>query len=280
MKQKILTQAQIEKFKKHLISEEKSRNTIEKYIRDVTAFSVFTMGRSVTKDLVLTYKKSLEEQYTPTSVNSMLAAINSLFEYLGWDDCKVKTIKIQKPTCRPEEKDLNKNEFDRLINACERKRKTRLYFILLTIFCMGIRISELQFVTVEAVRDGKAVVRCKGKTRTVFIVSKLQKKLLRYIAEQHITTGSIFITRTGKPIDRTNIWKEMKAICKDAHVNPSKVFPHNLRHLFAKVFYKAQKDLAKLADFLGHSNINTTKIYVMTTCDEHKNVLENVRFFI
>ena len=280
MKKQILLQADIAKFEKHLRKEEKSRNTIQKYVRDVMAFYSFAGERNITKELALEYKRSLEKQYTATSVNSMLAAVNALFAFLGCNACKLKTVKIQKLTYRPDEKDLAENEFNRLLSAAERKKKTRLCMILITILGMGVRVSELRYVTVEAVKSGKATVTCKGKTRTVFIVKKLQKKLLRYIREQGIKSGSVFITRTGRAMDRINIWREMKSICKEAHVNPSKVFPHNLRHLFAKVFYRAKKDIAKLADFLGHSNINTTKIYIMTTCNEYINDLNDIELMI
>ena len=210
----------------------------------------------------------------------MIASLSSLFSFLGWEDLKVKSIKLQKEIFCSEEKELTKSEYERLCRTAEKKHNERLSLIIQTICGTGIRVSELEFITVEAVRRGEARVSCKGKTREVFIVKELQKKLLRYISEQRINSGCIFITRTGKPIDRTSIWREMKALCKEANVNPSKVFPHNLRHLFARVFYGIEKDIAKLADILGHSSINTTRIYIISTGTEHRRRMENMRLII
>ena len=210
----------------------------------------------------------------------MLASINSLFAFLGWHDLKVKSIKLQQQIYCPEEKELTKAEYARLCRTAERNHNERLNLILQTICGTGIRVSELQFITVEAVKLGEATVSCKAKTRSVFIVKELQKKLLRYAAEQNIKSGMIFITRTGKPLSRTNIWREMKALCNEAGVNPQKVFPHNLRHLFARVFYGIEKDIAKLADILGHSSINTTRIYIISTGTEHRRRMENMRLII
>ena len=280
MKGRFLTQEIISDFKEHLILEERSMATVEKYIRDVRAFSAFASGAEVTKEVVIEYKKHLQEGYAVWSVNSMLASINSLFAFLGWHELKVKSIKLQKQIYCPEEKELTKAEYTRLCRTAERNHNERLNLILQTICGTGIRVSELQFITVEAVKQGEATVSCKAKTRSVFIVKDLQKKLLRYAAEQNIKSSMIFITRTGKPISRTNIWREMKALCNEAGVNPQKVFPHNLRHLFARVFYGIEKDIAKLADILGHSSINTTRIYIITTGTEHRRRMENMRLII
>ena len=214
------------------------------------------------------------------SVNSMIASLNSLFSFLGWYELRVKSLKVQQQVFCPEEKELTKAEYERLCRTAERKQNERLYLILQTICGTGIRVSELQFITVEAVRKGEATVSLKGKTRSIFIVRDLQKKLLRYISEQKIATGTIFVTRTGKPISRTNIWREMKSLCIEAEVNPEKVFPHNLRHLFARVFYGIEKDIAKLADILGHSSINTTRIYIISTGTEHRQRMERMRLII
>ena len=270
MKGRIITAKMIAEFKEHLILEERSEITVEKYIRDVKAFAKYAQNNAVTKETVIAYKKHLQENYAVRSVNSMLASINSLFAFLGWHDLKVKSLKLQQQVFCPEEKELTKAEYARLCRAAERKHNERLNLILQTICGTGIRVSELQYITVEAVKQGEAVVNCKAKTRSVFIVKELKQKLLRYAAEQGIKSGMIFVTRTGKPISRTNIWREMKALCVEANVNPEKVFPHNLRHLFARVFYGIEKDIAKLADVLGHSNINTTRIYIMTTGAEHR----------
>ena len=280
MKGRIITAKTIAEFKEHLILEERSAATVEKYIRDVKAFAVYAQNGTITKETVIAYKKHLQENYAVRSVNSMLASINSLFSFLGWHDLKVKSLKLQQQVFCPEEKELTKAEYARLCRTAECKHNERLNLILQTICGTGIRVSELQFITVEAVKQGEAVVNCKAKTRSVFIVKELKQKLLRYAAEQNIKSGMIFVTRTGKPISRTNIWREMKALCAEANVNPQKVFPHNLRHLFARVFYGIEKDIAKLADILGHSSINTTRIYIISTGTEHRRRMENMRLIL
>ena len=281
MKGRILTSEAIQNFKKYLREEEKSENTIEKYMRDVWVFTTYMNGAEITKESVIAYKdKLISESYAVRSINSMLASLNSLFSFLNWMDCRVKSIKLQRQIYCPEEKELTKAEYMRLVNTAKQKGNERLNLILQTICGTGIRVSELQFITVEAVKNGEATVSLKGKTRSVFIVKELQKKLLRYASEQKIQTGSIFITRTGKPISRTNIWREMKKLCKEAGVEPQKVFPHNLRHLFARVFYGIEKDIAKLADILGHSSINTTRIYIISTGDEHRRRMEHMRLIL
>lgn len=281
MKGRILTSEAIDCFKKHLREEEKSENTIEKYLRDVRAFAAYLSGIEVTKETVLAYKsRLLAENYAVRSINSILASVNSLFAFLGWADLKVKSIKIQRQIYCPEEKELTKTEYMRLVNTAKQKGNERLNLILQTICDTGIRVSELQYITVDAVKNGEAIVSLKGKTRSVFIVKDLKKKLLRYAAEQGITSGTIFITRTGRPISRTNIWREMKSLCVQAGVNPQKVFPHNLRHLFARIFYGLEKDIAKLADILGHSSINTTRIYIMSTGNKHRRRMEHMRLII
>ena len=280
MKGRIITAKTIAEFKEHLILEERSEITVEKYIRDVKAFTAYTQNTAVSKETVIAYKKHLQENYAVRSINSMLASINSLFMFLGWHDLKVKSLKLQQQVFCPEEKELTKAEYARLCRTAERKHNERLNLILQTICGTGIRVSELQYITVEAAKNGEAVVNCKAKTRSVFIVKELKQKLLRYAAEQGIKNGMIFVTRTGKPISRTNIWREMKALCEEANVNPKKVFPHNLRHLFARVFYGIEKDIAKLADILGHSSINTTRIYIISTGTEHQKQLENMRLIL
>ena len=281
MKGRILTSEATQTFKKYLREEEKSENTIEKYIRDVRAFMAFTDGNEITKDTVIAYKnKLLSENYAVRSINSMLASLNSLFAFLGWSDCRVKSIKFQRQIYCSEDKELTKAEYTRLVNAAKQKGNGRLNLVLQTICGTGIRVSELQYITVEAVKSGEAVVSLKGKTRTVFIVKELRQKLLHYAKFQNICTGVIFVTRSGRPMSRTNIWREMKNLCEQAGVNPQKVFPHNLRHLFARVFYGIEKDIAKLADILGHSSINTTRIYIISTGTEHRRRMENMRLII
>lgn len=281
MKGRILTSEAIQSFKKYLREEEKSENTIEKYIRDILAFMDFAGEDKISKETVIAYKDKLfSESYAVRSINSMLASLNCLFSFLSWMDCRVKSIKLQRQIYCPEEKELTKAEYMRLVNTAKQKGNERLNLILQTICGTGIRVSELQYITVETVKSGKAVVSLKGKTRTVFIVKELQKKLLRYAAEQKIKSGAIFITRSGKPLSRTNIWREMKSLCTQAGVNPKKVFPHNLRHLFARTFYGIEKDIAKLADILGHSSINTTRIYIISTGNEHRRRMEKMRLII
>lgn len=275
-----ITTKDIAGFREHLILEERSVATIQKYIRDVKAFMAYAQNSAITKETVIAYKKYLQENYAVRSVNSMLASINSFFSFFGWNDLKVKSLKLQQQVYCPEERELTKAEYTRLCRTAQRRHNERLNLILQTICGTGIRVSELQFITVEAAKCGEAVVRCKGKTRAVFIVRELRQKLLRYAAEQRIKSGMIFVTRTGKPISRTNIWREMKALCVEADVNPQKVFPHNLRHLFARVFYGIEKDIAKLADILGHSSINTTRIYIISTGIEHRRRMENMHLIL
>ena len=280
MEGRVITAKMIAGFREHLILEERSVATIQKYIRDVKAFMAYAQNSAITKETVIAYKKYLQENYAVRSANSMLASINSFFSLFGWNDLKVKSLKLQQQIYCPEEKELTKAEYTRLCKAAQRRHNERLNLILQTICGTGIRVSELQFITVEAAKCGEAVVRCKGKTRAVFIVRELRQKLLRYAAEQNIQSGMIFVTRTGKPISRTNIWREMKALCIEADVNPQKVFPHNLRHLFARVFYGIEKDIAKLADILGHSSINTTRIYIISTGMEHRRRMENMHLIL
>ena len=280
MKGRFLTAAEIAEFKNHLTLEERSAATIEKYIRDVSAFAVYAQEAAITKETVIGYKKHLQERYAVRSVNAMLAGLNGFFVFHGWHDLKVKTLKLQQQVYCPEEKELTKQEYARLCRAAERRKNQRLSLILQTICGTGIRVSELRYITVEAAKQGEAVVNCKAKTRTVFLVKALRQKLLRYAAEQGIESGMIFVTRTGKPIDRTNIWREMKSLCQEAGVNPEKVFPHNLRHLFARVFYGIEKDIAKLADILGHSSIDTTRIYIISTGTEHRRRMENMHLVL
>lgn len=280
MESRFLTAENLCNFKKHLILQEKSKATIEKYLRDAKAFLTFVSKNEITKETVIAYKEHLKKNYAVRSVNSMLASINCLFDFLDWLDLKIKALKLQQQVFCSEEKELTKAEYTRLSTAANRKHNERLNLILQTICGTGIRVSELQFITVEAVKQSEAIVSLKGKTRSVFIVKDLKKKLLCYAAKQNIKSGMIFITRTGKPINRTNIWREMKNLCKEANVNPKKVFPHNLRHLFARVFYAIERDIAKLADILGHSSINTTRIYIISTGTEHRRRMENMHLII
>ena len=275
MQNRILSEKNIETFQNHLLQEEKSTATMEKYLRDVRAFLVFSGQAAITKDLVMGYKQALlEKNYAVRSINSMLASLNSLLDFLGWGDCKVKSLKIQRQTYCAEEKELTKAEYLRLLEAS--RNQPQLNLIMQTICGTGIRVSELKYFTVEAVRRGEIVVRCKNKTRTILLPGKLKKLLLEYAKKNKIQSGTVFVTRNGKPVNRSNIWAQMKRLCEIAGVKPSKVFPHNLRKLFARTFYGIEKDIAKLADILGHSSINTTRIYIMTTGTEHRRKIERL----
>ena len=279
MEERTINNYQIRDFSDYLVREERSNATCEKYTRDVHSFWTFTGNNHVTKELVVAWKNELVEKgYAVRSINSMLASINSFLGFLGWHDCKVKNIRIQHQTYCAEEKELTKAEYLRLLEAS--KGNEQLNLVIQTICGTGIRVSELRFFTVEAVRHGEITVNCKSKTRTILVPGKLKKLLLNYAKQKHITTGSIFVGKSGKPLDRSNIWRQMKQLCKAAGVKESKVFPHNLRKLFARTFYGMEKDIAKLADILGHSSINTTRIYIMTTGIEHRRKIERLGLVI
>ncbi len=280
MKERTLRAKDLKDFKKFLIEDEKSRSTLDKYMRDIKRFADFFHSKTIDKQNVLAYKNVLKENYAIASANSMIAAVNAFLRFMGWYDLCVKQFKVQKNAYSSEEKELTKVEYGSLVATAKSKKNERLSLVIQTICSTGIRVSELQYITVDAVQRGETTVCCKGKIRKIFIVADLRKKLLKYVQENKIQNGSVFVTRSGKAINRTNVWKEMKALCKQAGVLPSKVFPHNLRHLFAKTFYAIEKDIAKLADILGHSNINTTRVYIMTTCEEHKRRMENMRLVI
>ena len=262
-------------FREHLVMEEKSAHTVEKYIRDIRAFSAFLNGKAVTKEMVMAYKQRLsEERYAVRSMNSMLASIHSFLDFQGWQDCRVKSLKLQRSVYCAEEKELTKVEYLRLLAAA--KGQPRLRLILETICGTGIRVSELSYFTVESVRGGEISVQCKGKIRTILIPGKLRGLLLSYAKKNGVRSGVIFTTRNGKPLSRSSIWARMKTLCEQAQVKASKVFPHNLRKLFARTFYGIERDIAKLADILGHSSINTTRIYIMTTGTEHRRKIESL----
>lgn len=275
MQERIITEKLIQTFQQYLIGEEKSTATVEKYLRDVRAFAVYVGEKCITKEVVMAYKNDLQiKEYAVRSINSMLASLNSFLTFLGWADCKVKSMKQQKQVYCAEEKELTKAEYMRLLDAAKHNRQLQL--VMQTICATGIRVSELRFFTIEAVQQGEVVVNCKGKTRTILIPRKLKKLLIEYARKEKIRSGVIFITRNGKPLNRSCIWAQMKALCVEAGVNPSKVFPHNLRKLFARTFYGIEKDIAKLADILGHSSIDTTRIYIMTTGTEHRRKIERL----
>ena len=275
MAQRILSPRHLESFCEYLIREEKSTATIEKYLRDTHCFLEYAAGQEITKELMVAYKGELQKKsYAVRSINSMLASINSLMEFLEWTDCKVKTLRCQRQTYCTEEKELTKAEYLRLLQASQQNEQLNL--VIQSICGTGIRVSELRYFTVEAVTSGEITIHCKSKIRTILVPGKLKKLLLHYAKRSGIQSGNIFITKNGKPMDRSNIWAQMKRLCVIAKVNPSKVFPHNLRKLFARTFYGIEKDIAKLADILGHSSINTTRIYIMTTGTEHLRKIERL----
>ena len=277
---RLLNQERLTEFENHLSNEERSAATIEKYMRDVKRFAEFIGAGIVSKQNVMEYKQHLSSSYAVTSANSMIAALNSFLRFCGWHDLCVKQFRVQRQAYCSEEKELTRAEYLRLLDAARARRNERLDLIIQTICGTGIRVSELQYITVAALRRGEAAVNCKGKNRRIFIVPELQKKLLLYVRKQNISSGPVFITKSRRPLSRNNIWKEMKSLCELAQVAPSKVFPHYLRHLFARIFYGIEKDIAKLADILGHASINTTRIYIVTTGAEHRRKMEQMHLII
>lgn len=275
MNETYITTELLAQYAQQLYEEEKSSATIEKYIRDVRTFSKYAGSQALTKDLTIAYKRDLPTRgYTILSVNSMLASLNSFLVFCGRADCKVKLYRVQKKTYLAANRELSKAEYLRLLHAA--RKDQRLWLLLQTLCATGIRVSELQYFTVEAVRAGEISVACKSKTRSILIPRGLQNILLQYVRSARIESGHIFRTRTGKPMNRSNIWSALKRLCAQANVNPDKVFPHNLRKLFARTFYRMEKDIAKLADILGHSSINTTRIYIMSTGTEHRHQMEKL----
>ena len=258
-----MTNDKIKCFEEKLINEEKSDATLEKYLRDVKAFLNWTGDVEIDKMCVLKYKKYLMNTYAPVSVNSVLSSLNSFFDFEGRQDLKVRMLRIQKQIFANKDRELSKTEYERLLRTAKKEKNQRLCYIMQTICATGIRVSELKFITVEAIKTGKAEISCKGKMRVVILPRQLCKILIGYTKRNNIKNGSVFVTRTGKAIDRCAIWKMMKGICQKAGVAANKVFPHNLRHLFARTYYKMQKDIVRLADILGHSSVNTTRIYTM-----------------
>ena len=273
---KVITNKKINEFKTYLQNEERALATVEKYIRDVTAFCEWLGGEELGKNAVLAYKEYLIGNYAPASVNSVLSSLNSFFRFTGWHDCHVKTLKIQRQIFAKSEKELTKAEYERLLTAAQKKGNRRLYYLMQTLGNTGIRISELRFIDADAIKSGKAVIRCKGKMRVVILTAPLCKMLKGYMKEQGITEGSVFQTKTGKPLNRSNVWRMLKDLCDSAGVSKDKVFPHNFRHLFARTFYSLQKDVVRLADILGHSSINTTRVYTMESGAEHRRQMQKL----
>ena len=277
MKNHSLIPEQITAFERYLRTEERSSGTIEKYLRDVRAFAVWLNGRIVTKETAAGWKEHLlDRHYAPVTINSMLAAINAFFRFVGWEDCRVKFLKIQRRMFREASRELSREEYDRLLSTAHTLGRDRLALLMETICASGIRVSEVRYITVEAARQGQTEIALKGKIRTILLPDKLCRKLLKYARHKKIASGEIFRTESGKSLGRRQIWAEMKQLCKYAGVAPSKVFPHNLRHLFATTFYRACRDISRLADVLGHSSIETTRIYLLTSGDEHQRQLDRL----
>ena len=266
----------IRSFNDYLINEEKAAATVNKYLHDVGEFQTWLSEQELCKTAVLAYKSYLCEQYAPSSVNAALSSLNSFFNFMEWYDLRVKNLKIQKQIFASTDKELTKAEYDRLLQAAKQKKNERLYLLMQTICSTGIRVSEVRYVTVEAVSRGIAEINCKGKRRQVFLPKQLCQILKQYIREQKIKSGAVFITKNGNPLDRSNIWSDMKKLCKAANVSEKKVFPHNLRHLFARTYYSLQKDIVRLADILGHSSVNTTRIYTMETGEIHRRQIQKL----
>ena len=270
-----ITNNAIDSCKRYLVEEEKSAATIEKYVHDVSVFAEWLNRTEITKSVVLDYKHYLMEKYATASVNSIVSSLNSFFDYLGWSDLKVKTIKIQRSVFADKEKELTRQEYDKLVDVAK-GCNYRLFLIMQCICATGIRVSELKYITVEALRDGRAEINNKGKCRVVFLPGKLCKVLKKYAAKQKISSGPVFVSKNGNPLDRSNIWSSMKKLCKLAGIAASKVFPHNLRHLFARTYYSIQKDIVRLSDILGHSNINTTRIYTQESGEIHRQQIQKL----
>ena len=277
-----LTNEQILAFSTALFQAERSQATVEKYLRSVRAIFLYLNGQPVTKDTVLAWKKYLQREgnYSPSTVNASLAALNYLFNFLGWSDCRTHYLKIQRRLFRETGRELDRADYEKLIAAALGLGRERIALVMETICATGIRVGEVRYITVQAVQAGSATISLKGKIRTILLPGKLCRRLLKYAKKQKITSGEIFLTRGGKPMGRCQIWAEMKRLCQKADVEPSKVFPHNLRHLFATIYYRVYKDIAKLADILGHSSIETTRIYLMTTGQEHRHQLERLQLVL
>ena len=272
-----MTKEEVRQFSDALAEEERSAGTIEKYVRDVRRFAVWLDGEEVSRERTAAWRDGLLERgYAPVTINSMVAAVNRFFAVLGWEECRVKALKIQRKLFRDDRRELTREEYQRLLDAAHGLGRERLALLLETICATGIRVSEVKYITVEAAHAGRAEISLKGKLRTILLPGKLCRKLKKYARVQKTASGEIFLTKSGKSLSRRQIWAEMKRLCKAAGVAPSKVFPHNLRHLFARTFYRVCRDVVKLADVLGHSSIESTRIYLISTGSEHANILRKM----
>ena len=279
MEPRKITEETLAAFARQLGEEERSPATLEKYLREVRQFAAFLGGREVTRELAAAWREELSARQSPATVNGKLTALDRLLAFLGWEDCRVKHLRVQRQLFRDSARELSREEYARLVETARRLGRGRLSLLMETICATGIRVSEVRYITAEAVREGRTEIALKGKIRTILLPGKLCRKLEKYARQKKITSGELFLTRSGRPMSRKQIWAEMKGVCRAAGVAPSKVFPHNLRHLFARCFYRVSRDVAKLADVLGHSSIETTRIYLISTGAEHARTLDQLRLF-
>lgn len=277
MEPRKITEETLAAFARQLGEEERSPATLEKYLREVRQFAAFLGGREVTRELAAAWREELSARQSPATVNGKLTALDRLLAFLGWEDCRVKHLRVQRQLFRDSARELSREEYARLVETARRLGRGRLSLLMETICATGIRVSEVHYITAEAVREGRTEIALKGKIRTILLPGKLCRKLEKYARQKKITSGELFLTRSGRPMSRKQIWAEMKGVCRAAGVAPSKVFPHNLRHLFARCFYRVSRDVAKLADVLGHSSIETTRIYLISTGAEHARTLDQLR---
>lgn len=276
----VINEETIENYIAYQREQEKNQSTLQKYRHDLQALVYFLKGEELTKEVLIRWKEQLINEYAPTTVNVMLSAINGYVRYMNWTELIVKPLKIQKCLFLEEEKELTREEYVRLVRTAQTKGNVRLSLVIQTLCATGMRVSELKFITAESVHCGKVEISNKGKLRIVFLPNDLRKLLKRYMKSQKKTTGAVFTTRSGKPLDRSNIWRDMKKLCKNANVSEKKVFPHNLRHLFARTFYTLEKDLSRLADILGHTNINTTRIYTAESGTVHVQQMQRMKLIV
>ena len=278
MEKRMISPASVAAFARRLREDERSPGTIENYLRHVRAFAAWAGGEAVTKELAAQWKDHLAHSgYCPGTVNTMLVALNRFFTFQGWRDCQVRALRVQRRLFREDSRELTREEYERLVEAARSLGRERLELLMETICSTGIRVSEVKYITVEALRCGKAEIALKGKIRTILLPARLCRKLLKYCKKRNTVSGEVFLTKNGSSLSRKQIWAEMKSLCGLAGVAPSKVFPHNLRHLFARAFFKACRDVAQLADVLGHSSMETTRIYLISTGTEHARTLEQLR---
>ena len=277
MEPRKITEETLAAFARQLGEEERSPATLEKYLREVRQFAAFLGGREVTRELAAAWREELSARQSPATVNGKLTALDRLLAFLGWEDCRVKHLRVQRQLFRDSARELSREEYARLVETARRLGRGRLSLLMETICATGIRVSEVRYITAEAVREGRTEIALKGKIRTILLPGKLCRKLEKYARQKKITSGELFLTKSGRPMSRKQIWAEMKGVCRAAGVAPSKVFPHNLRHLFARCFYRVSRDVAKLADVLGHSSIETTRIYLISTGAEHSRTLDQLR---